>query len=100
MPVPLCNKEGRHYIDFPSHIRSSKSNCVQKYFFRTTTVELGLVPFPVFLDKNNAAKKQFRASLVPATFFIDSGLVLRDQLFGEVSEKVEEEAVKSLIVDK
>ena len=59
-----------------------------------------LVPFPVFLDKNNAAKKQFRASLVPATFFIDSGLVLRDQLFGEVSEKVEEEAVKSLIVDK
>jgi peroxiredoxin len=72
----------------------SKPDTTMKLLSKTS------VSFPVFLDKNNVAQKQFRPSMLPATFFIDSGLVLRNELFGEVSQRVVEQAVKSLIAGK
>lgn len=56
--------------------------------------------FPVFLDRNNEARKALRVTAVPVTFLLDSGLVLRDEILGEISLKIEEKAVNNLIASK
>lgn len=70
---------------------------------RDTTAKLisaSSISFRVFLDQNDSAKNALRVTTVPVTFLIDSGLILRNEIFGEVSPKIEEEAVKTLVESK
>jgi len=56
--------------------------------------------FPVYIAQDDEIRKKFRISLVPAMIFLDRNLVIRDQITGEVSEKVVEEALRALITEK
>jgi len=56
--------------------------------------------FPVYIAQDDEIRKKFRISLVPAMIFLDSNLVIRHQIAGEVSEKVVEQALRALIREK
>jgi thiol-disulfide isomerase/thioredoxin len=56
--------------------------------------------FQVFVDKNNELKRVLRISALPTILFVDTGLVLRSEQYGEASENIEEKSVKSFIANR
>lgn len=68
-----------------------------------TTKELvskGRISFPVFLGKGENLRKALRISVVPTTLFIDKGLILRDEKYGEYDQMAEAKAVEAFISGK
>ncbi len=68
-----------------------------------TTKELvrkGRVSFPVFLGNGQDIRNTFRISVVPTTLFVEKGLILRSEKYGEYDQMAEEKAVEGFIDGK
>ena len=58
------------------------------------------VSFPVYVGTNGEIEKAFRISMVPVTFLVDSDLVLRNEVLGEVRPGILDPSIEAFMGEK